>query len=302
MKFFLTGGTGFVGSYLSEHLIKEGHTVTILTRSSRSQPGSTPAITFVTADPTEPGDWLHLVPEHDVIINLAGTPIFARWTEENKKRIRNSRILTTRNLVQALAAAPERRTSVLLSTSAIGYYGDQGDEVLTEDSPPGSDFLAQLAHEWETEALKALDLGVRVAVTRFGVVLGRDGGILDKLVPVFKKFIGGPLGSGRQWFSWIDQSDLVRAFIFVLIHPDLHGPVNFTAPQPVRNGEFARALGKVLNRPSFMPVPGFMIKIAWGEFADSILGGQKVLPAKLQAAGFTFEYPDIEAALRHNIL
>ncbi len=302
MKFFLTGGTGFVGTKLSEQLVAEGHTVTILTRSSRPRPGSSPAITFVSGDPTEPGNWLQVVPEHDVIINLAGTPIFARWTEETKKSIRDSRILTTRNLVQALAAAPERRTKLLLSTSAVGYYGDRGEEVLTEDSPPGNDFLAQLTQEWETEALKARDLGVRVAITRFGIVLGRSGGMLAKLLPVFKNFVGGPLGSGRQWFSWVDQSDLVRAFMFVLKHPDLHGPINFTAPQPVRNAEFAEALGKVLHRPSFMPAPAFMIKLVLGELADSVLGGQKVLPAKLQAAGFTFAYPDIEAALRHQIL
>ncbi len=204
--------------------------------------------------------------------------------------------------MEALAAAPERRTKVLFSTSAIGYYGDRGEEVLTEDSPPGDDFLARLAQDWEAEALKARDLGVRVAISRFGIVLGRGGGILGNLVPVFKKFIGGPLGSGKQWFSWIDRSDLVRAYLFVLERPDLDGPINFTAPQPVRNAELAEAMGKVLNRPSFMPAPAFMVRLALGEFADAILGGQKVLPAKLQAAGFTFDFPNIEAALRHHIL
>ena len=141
-----------------------------------------------------------------------------------------------------------------------------------------------------------------MAISRFGIVLGRGGGILGQLVPVFKKFIGGPVGSGKQWFSWIDLSDLVRAYIFILEHPDLSGPINFTAPQPVRNAELAEAMGKVLHKPSFMPAPAFMVKLALGEFADSVLGGQKVLPAKLQAAGFSFEYPEIEAALRHQIL
>jgi hypothetical protein len=241
------------------------------------------------------------VPEHDVVINLAGASIYARWTEENKKIIRASRVMTTRHLVEALAAAPNRQTKLLLSTSAIGYFGDRGETELTEDSGPGNDFLAQLAQEWEAEALKAQDLGIRVAITRFGVVLGRGGGILAQLVPLFKAFVGGPVGSGRQWFSWIDQSDQLRAFLFVLEHPDLAGAINFTAPNPVRNADFAKALGKVLNRPSWVPTPGFAVKLAMGEFADVVLGGQKVLPKKLLEAGFTFEYPTIEAALRHQV-
>jgi uncharacterized protein len=302
MKFFLTGGTGFVGSYLSERLAQNGHMVTVLTRSSRSRSLAAPAITFVQGDPTEPGNWMQQVPEHNVVVNLAGTSVFTRWTKENKRNIRNSRILTTRHIVEALAAAPDRKTKLLLSTSAIGYYGDRGEEELTEDSPSGNDFLAHLARDWEAEALKARDLGVRVAITRFGIVLGRGGGILGQMVPMFKKFIGGPVGSGKQWFSWIDQGDQLRAYVFVLEHPSLEGPINFTSPQPVRNAELAKALGKVLNRPSFMPAPAFVVKMALGEFANSVLGGQKVLPAKLQAAGFTFDYPNIEAALRHQIL
>jgi uncharacterized protein len=302
MKFFMTGGTGFVGSYLSKRLAQQGHVITILTRSTRPQSGADPAITFVQGDPNEPGSWTQILPEHDVVINLAGASIFVRWTEENKKIIRNSRVLTTRHIVEALAAAPDRQTKLLLSTSAIGYYGDRGDAELTENSPPGQDFLAQLAQEWETEALKAQDLGVRVAITRFGIVLGRGGGILGKLVPLFKSFVGGPLGSGQQWFSWIDQSDQLRAFVFVLEHPSLQGPINFTAPQPVRNAELAKALGKVLNRPSWVPAPAFMVKMAMGEFAEVVLGGQKVLPEKLLVAGFTFEFPTIESALRHQVL
>jgi uncharacterized protein len=302
MRFFMTGGTGFVGSYLAERLVQRGHAITILTRSSRPRPDSQPAVTFIQGDPNIPGHWMQLVPEHDVVINLAGASIFVRWTEENKKIIRNSRVFTTRHLVEALAAAPERQTKLLLSTSAIGYYGDRGDEELTEESPPGDDFLAGLAQEWEAEALEAQKLGLRVAITRFGIVLGRGGGILGKLVPVFKSFVGGPVGSGKQWFSWIDQSDQLRAFVFVLEHHSLDGPINFTAPQPVRNAELAKALGKVLNRPSYLPAPAFMVKLAMGEFADTVLGGQKVLPGKLQSAGFTFDFPDIDTALRHQIL
>ena len=302
MKFFMTGGTGFVGSYLSRQLIQRGHAITILTRSSRPRTNSDPAITFVQGDPTEPGPWMQTLPEHDVIINLAGASVFVRWTEANKKIIRDSRVSTTRHIVEALAAAPNRQTKLLLSTSAIGYFGDRGDTELTEKSPPGQDFLAQLAQEWEAEALKASDFGVRVAITRFGVVLGRGGGILEKLVPVFKAYVGGPVGSGQQWFSWIDQTDQLRAFLFLLEHPTLDGPINFTAPQPVRNIELAQTLGKILNRPSWMPAPAFMVKMIMGEFAQVVLGGQRVLPEKLLAAGFTFEYPTIEAALRHQVL
>ncbi len=302
MKFFLTGGTGFVGTYLTKHLGQLGHELTILSRSGRTKPGTPANVRYLQGDPTIAGPWQKLVPEHDVIINLAGSSVFVRWTAENKKIIRASRVLTTRNLVAALAAVPDRQTKLLLSTSAIGYYGDRGDEELTEDSPPGHDFLANVAQEWEAAALAAQDLGVRTLITRFGLVLGRGGGVLGSLVPLFKSFVGGPVGSGQQWFSWIDQSDQLRAFLFVLDHPDLSGVFNFCSPQPVRNAEFAAALGRVLNRPSFLAAPAFMVKLALGEFADVILGGQRVLPKRLLAAGFTFEYPTIEASLRHQLL
>ena len=302
MKFFITGGTGFVGTSLSKQLAQMGHEISILTRSAKPRSGSDPAVTFVQGDPNAPGPWMEMLTAHDVVINLAGASVNLRWTEENKKIIRNSRVLTTQHIVEALAAAPNRQTKLLLSTSAIGYFGDRGDAELTDTSPPGQDFLGQLAQEWEAAALKAQDLGVRVAITRFGVVLGRGGGFLEKLVPVFKTYLGGPVGSGRQWFSWIDQSDQIRAFLFVLDNPNLQGPINFTAPQPVRNAELAKALGQVLNRPSWVPTPAFMVKMVLGEFAQVVLGGQKVLPEKLLAAGFTFEYPTIEAALRHQVL
>ncbi|MGQ9921389.1 MAG: TIGR01777 family oxidoreductase [Desulfobacca sp.] len=300
MKFFLTGGTGFVGTYLAKQLAQQGHELTILSR--RAQSSSEPHRRYVQGDPTVPGPWQQQVPEHDVIINLAGASIFVRWTPENKKTIRDSRVLTTQHLVAALAAAPARQTKVLLSTSAIGYYGDRGDEELTEASPPGNDFLARVAQEWEAAALAAQDLGVRTVITRFGLVLGRGGGLLGSMVPLFKSFVGGPVGSGRQWLSWIDQSDQLRAFLFVLEHPELTGVINFCSPNPVRNAEFAEALGRVLNRPSFLSAPAFLVKAALGEFAPVVLGGQKVLPQKLLAAGFTFEYPTITAALRHQLL
>jgi uncharacterized protein len=295
VKVFMTGGTGFVGAYLSRDLAREGHTVTILSRRARVPSPAQPAISFLSGDPTQEGPWMAAVPEHDWIINLAGASIFSRWTENLKKEIFESRLLTTRNLVTALAAGDRRQ--LFCSTSAVGYYGARGEEVLTEDSPPDAGFLGELAKSWEAEALKAQDLGVRVVVTRFGIVLGRDGGALGQMVPMFRKFLGGPIGSGGQWFSWIHQQDHARAFRFIQANPAMAGPVNFTSPNPVRNRDLAKALGRVLHRPSFMPAPEFMLRLALGEFAETLLTGQQVLPKRLLDAGFTFNFPFIEAAL-----
>jgi hypothetical protein len=235
------------------------------------------------------------VPEHDWIINLAGASIFARWSKSHKKEIFESRVLTTRNLVTALAAGDRRQ--LFCSTSAVGYYGSRGEEELTEDSPPDAGFLGDLAKVWEAEALKAQDLGVRVVITRFGIVMGKDGGALGQMVPMFRKFLGGPIGSGAQWFSWIHQADHARAFQFIQANPNLSSPVNLTAPHPVRNRELARALGRALHRPSFMPAPEFMLRLVLGEFAETLVTGQKVLPRRLLDAGFAFNFPTIEAAL-----
>ena len=295
MKVFMTGGTGFVGSYLSRDLAQAGHTITILTRRAQPPAPPRPGISFFTGDPTQEGPWMAQVPEHDWIINLAGASIFNRWTEAKKKEIMESRERTTHNLVAALAAGDRRQ--LFCSTSAVGIYGARGEEELTEDSPTDAGFLGEVARTWEAEALKAQDLGVRVVITRFGVVLGRDGGALSEMVPLFKKFLGGPIGSGDQWFSWIHQADHARAFRFIQENPQISGPVNFTAPNPVRNRELAQALGRVLHRPSFMPTPAFMLRLVLGEFADTLLTGQKVFPKRLLDAGFTFEFPAIEAAL-----
>jgi uncharacterized protein (TIGR01777 family) len=295
MKVFMTGGTGFVGTYLSRDLVQAGHTVTILTRRERPPSPSQPGISFLVGDPTQEGPWMAAVPKHDWIINLAGASIFNRWTEARKQEIMESRERTTRNLVAALATGDRRQ--LFCSTSAVGIYGARGEEELTEDSPTEAGFLGEVTRKWEAEALKAQDLGVRVVITRFGVVLGRDGGALSQMAPLFKKFLGGPIGSGAQWFSWIHQADHARAFRFIQENPQISGPVNFTAPYPVHNRELARALGRVLHRPSFMPTPAFMLRLVLGEFADTLLTGQKVLPKRLLDAGFTFNFPTIEAAL-----
>jgi len=228
------------------------------------------------------------------VINLAGTSIFTRWSKKTKQLIRDSRILTTRNVVEAIPAGKE---TLLCSTSAIGYYGFRHDEELTEADSPGSDFLARVCIDWEEEAGKAADKGARVVITRFGIVLGKTGGALGQMVPLFKMFVGGPQGSGRQWFSWIHMEDLLNAFAFVLDNTTIRGPVNFCAPNPVRNRDLAKALGQVMSRPSFLKTPSFMLRLVLGEFGSMILKGQRVIPARLLEHGFTFRYPEIAGAL-----
>ena len=295
MKILMTGGTGFVGKELNSRLIREGHEITILTRSLKNPGEISKGIFYPQGDPARKGPWQEAIASCDVIINLAGASIFSRWSDEYKKLLRESRLLTTRNLVEAI---PPDKKVTLFSTSAVGYYGFHGDEELDEDSPPGDDFLARLAVEWEAEALKAKQKGARVVITRFGIVLGERGGALGQMVPLFKKYIGGPIGSGRQWFSWVHIMDLAEAFVFLIGHPEISGPVNICSPNPLKNKDLARALGKALHRPSFLPAPGFMIRLALGEFGSVILEGQRVIPRRLLEHGFVFQYADIGKALQ----
>jgi uncharacterized protein (TIGR01777 family) len=209
--------------------------------------------------------------------------------------IYDSRILTTRNIAAAMG---EGKDAVLCSTSAVGYYGFHGDEELSENDGPGDDFLASVCVDWEKEAQKAAEKGVRVVLTRFGIVLGKTGGALGQMIPAFNKFVGGPLGSGKQWFSWVHMEDLLQAFVFVLDHETVQGPVNFCAPNPVRNKTLAKALGKVLSRPSFIKTPALTLRLALGEFGSVLLKGQRVLPTSLLEQGFQFQYPEIEGALQ----
>ena len=297
MKIFITGGTGFVGTQLTSRLIQDGNEVTILTRSRKGAERGHTGISYLQGDPTLKGPWQEAIKNHEVIINLAGASIFSKWTDEQKKAIKESRISTTQNIIEGIASHPGKKIT-LFSTSAVGYYGFCGDEELAEGSPPGNDFLARIAVEWEKEALKAGEKGTRVIITRFGIVLGEKGGALNRMISLFKKYIGGPIGSGKQWFSWIHIKDLAEAFLFLMKHPEISGPVNVCSPNPVRNGDLAKALGKALHRPSFFPAPGFMVKWVLGEFGSVILEGQRVIPRRLLDSGFAFQYPDIDKALQ----
>ncbi len=296
MRVFITGGTGFLGSSLTGSLLGAGHTVTILTRSSKNRK-SPPGVTFVEGNPLTSGSWQKEVGRNECIINLAGASIFCRWNAANKKAIRDSRILTTRNLVDGITAQPDRKIT-LLNGSAVGYYGFRNGEELDESGTPGNDFLAQVVQEWESEALRAAQSGARVVLCRIGVILGKDGGALSRMLSVFKLGLGSPLGTGGQWFSWIGLHDLANIFLFLMENEAISGPVNCTSPHPVTNKEMTRALGEALHRPVFLPaVPAFLIKALMGEFSNVFLKGQKVIPDKLLQSGFSFQSPFINETL-----
>jgi len=294
MKTLITGGTGFVGRYLTSHFLEQGHQVTVIGTRERLCSFDSTRCTYLQADTAQTGDWQRAVAQSDLIVNLTGRTIFKRWTRRYRRQIYDSRILTTRHIVSAL---PEQSDTILINTSAVGYYGDGGEQTLTEASANGNDFLAGLAKDWEVEALKAVAKGVRVVLPRFGIVLGADGGALANMLPAFRRFAGGPLGSGKQWFPWIHIDDLVGALQFLVDHDDLKGPFNLCSPEPIRNGEFAKKLGKTLGRPAAVAVPRLALKLALGEVAEVLLAGQRALPAALLAAGFEFRYVDAAQAL-----
>jgi len=297
VKIFITGGTGFVGTFLTEELTEKGHGVTVLTRKIKKGHTLPEGATFLEGDPTKPGPWQKNVAIHEIIINLAGTSIFKRWSSKTKKAIFDSRILTTNNIAEALAQREGKETN-FLSASAVGYYGFHGDEDLYEDSRPGDDFLAYVATAWESAALKAKEYGARVVLCRFGVVFGKRGGALANLVPIFRKYLGTPLGSGNQWTSWIHEQDLANIFLFLIERKNIEGPVNCTTPHPVRNRELTKILGKALQKTTFFPpVPEFVLKIVLGEFANVLVKGQKAIPKKLLDSGYRFRFPALKEAL-----
>jgi uncharacterized protein (TIGR01777 family) len=305
MKVVIAGGSGFLGAPLAEAYAEEGHEVLMLTRALppgdvRHDPGTgVPGITRVGWLPDgKIGSWAARLEGSAAVINLAGESIDgARWSPQRKARLRDSRILATRSLTAAILSAAVPPLA-FVSGSAVGYYGDTGEARVTEASPPGSDFLAQLCEDWEAEASRAEPSGTRVVLLRTGIVLERSGGALPRMTLPFRFFAGGPIGSGRQGFSWIHRLDWVEIVRWIVQTPEARGPINATAPAPVTNRELAHALGRALHRPSLLPVPGFALRLAVGELAESILTGQRVIPERALMLGYHFRYPTLEQALR----
>jgi len=295
MKITVTGATGFIGKRLVERLLEQGHAVHLVGRTARTPLPANVQFSLWNAEAGEPPE--ECIAEAEAVIHLAGEPVSQRWTPEVKRRIRSSRVDGTRHLVQALARR-KAPLPVLVSASAIGYYGSRGDEILTEESPPGSGFLAELGVAWEREALQATQLGTRVVLPRIGIVLGR-GGALAVMLPPFRAGLGGRIGDGRQWMSWIHLDDLINLIVFALERPALQGPLNATAPNPVRNAEFTETLARVLRRPAIFPVPLFGLRVLFGEMSEVMLASQRVLPKVAEAAGFKFSFPDLGPALKH---
>ena len=294
MRLLVVGGTGFIGVPLCRTLAQRGHELLVLTRAY-SPSASVPGVRHVSWDQSE---WPQAVSGVQGIINLAGEPIAAkRWSAARKRCIRDSRVDTTRRVVEAIAGAPAK-PSVLVNASAVGYYGSRADEPLTESSDAGQGFLAETCRAWEAEAQRAELLGVRVVRLRIGVVLGPGGGALAKMVPPFRAFLGGPLGSGRQWMSWVHRDDVIGLIEWALTHPQLSGAVNATAPNPVTMRELCANLGCALHRPSWAPVPAAVLRLGLGEMAQMLLEGQRVLPEAARRAGYAFRFEDVERALQ----
>ena len=297
MKILIAGGSGFIGTSLIRKLIASDHTVVSLTRQrGRIHPHH--GLTVIHWDARSSGEWTRLLDGCDAVVNLAGENIGGkRWSESQKKKLVESRLKSTTAIVQAIGQA-KKKPSVLVSASAVGFYGDVPEGDVFEDRAAGTDFLASLCAQWESEAMKARDSGVRVVAIRTGIVLEKSGGALQKMLVPFRLFAGGPLGSGRQWFPWIHFEDELRAIQFAIENSSLSGPVNLSAPNPVTMKDFCSALGRALHRPSWAPVPGFVLKIVVGEMAEPLLlGGQRALPKKLSLAGFQFKFDTVEAAL-----
>jgi uncharacterized protein (TIGR01777 family) len=317
MKVAITGSTGFVGSLLVQQLHGKGHKVVVLARNTAFAQKVFPSEAFpnleiVAYTPNASGSWQSVIASCDGVVNLAGEPIGeGRWTPERKQEILNSRKLGTQKIVEAISNAnpktavatnsstPATRClpTVLINASAIGYYGTSETETFDETSVSGNDFLAQVCQAWEAEARKVKDAGVRLVILRFGIVLG-NGGALAKMIPPFKLFAGGPIGSGRQWFSWIHIDDLVNLILQALTKPEIEGVYNATAPNPVRMADLSQTLARVMNRPSWLPVPAFAIEALLGDGAIVVLEGQQVLPKRTLETGFEYKYPNLQLALR----
>lgn len=298
MKILIAGGTGFVGRSVIQILSGQGHQISVLTRAARRWSPPAPEVDLLPYGAPNDATWRKSIARHDIVINLAGASIFRLWTERGKTEIFNSRVLTTRLLVDALNAYPETCT-VLFNCSGIGYYGFHGDEPLSEEAPPGGDFLARVAQAWEREAMRAAQSGRRVVLLRLGHVLGENGGVLQKLKTFSFFRMLAPWGDGRPWFSWIHEQDIAAAVSFLLIRPEIAGPVNLTSPNPAHNSELTATLNRLTGRrPWLRRIPAHMIHACTGELSTLFLTGQRVLPAKLEAHGFSFQFPDLDPALQ----
>jgi uncharacterized protein len=293
MNVTVTGASGFLGTRLLNRLLRDGHSLHILGRKRKQ--GLPAAVKFSSWDAIHAEAPLESLAGADAVIHLAGEPVAQRWNADVKRRIRESRSTGTRHLVRAIGKL-SRRPRVLISASASGYYGDRGEEVLTESSPAGHDFLAEICKEWEREARTAEIFGVRVAIVRIGLVLGKDGGALKQMLTPFHLGVGGRLGSGRQWMPWIHIDDLIEMFVFALDRT-VSGPLNGAAPQPVRNAQFTAALARTIHRPAIFPVPRFALKLMFGEMAEIVFASQRMFPKVAEAAGFQFKFVELEAAL-----
>lgn len=294
MKILVTGATGLIGGALCARLESEGHEITTVSRRAQS-PSRFPVIEW---DPVSGPIPVAAVEGSEAVIHLAGEPVAGRrWTDDVKRRIRDSRVTGTRNLVAGLHAA-RRSPRLLISASAVGYYGARGDEPLDEESKPGEGFLCNVSAEWEREAHSAIVLGLRVAQVRIGVVLAREGGALPKMLPAFRLGVAGNLGDGQQWFPWIHLDDVIGVICHALLNDNVRGPINAVAPGIVTNAEFTKALGRVLGRATFFPVPAFALNLVFGEMAEIVLASQRVLPRVAEATGFRFRFPTLEEALR----
>ncbi len=298
MKVAVTGATGLVGGALCRNLIQAGHQVVILARNPEKARKTLPQVEAVAWDAFSGPSPVQALEGLDAVVHLAGEPLAAgRWTSRRKKMITESRVAGTRNLVEALSqcSSPPK---VLVNASAIGFYGSSEDQVFEETSPPGQDFLAELCQQWESEAKRAADSGVRVVLVRSGFILSTEGGALPRMLPPFKMCVGGPLASGKQWMSWIHIKDEVEAIQYAIEKEDIEGPLNLTAPNPVTNADFTSALARALRRPAFFRVPGFVLRLMFGEMAETLLlSGQRVAPRNLEKGGYQFSFSELSKAL-----
>jgi hypothetical protein len=300
MKVTLTGATGLIGTGIVRALRARGDAVTVLTREPDRARGALGDVEAHAWRPLEEPAPAAALSGRDAVVHLAGEPVGQRWNDESRHAIRASREVGTRNLVAGLAAA-EDRPGVLVSASGVDYYGPRGDEPVTEDAPPGNDFLAQVCVAWEREAAAAGEHGVRVALLRTGVVLEKAGGALSKMLPFFRLGVGGPVAGGRQYLPWIHADDIVGLYLAALDGADWQGPFNACAPEPATNRDFSHALGRALHRPAFAPVPGLAIHLLYGAMAEIVTTGQRAVPARALEHGYAFRHTDLEQALRDTL-